>query len=272
MNNIINDNEFENQIITSYMEFVNTTNTSIHSMIEIINNQQTSFNQILSRYSITTRSRPSPLISQYLRQDSYLNPYSRNYSNQRAPRSNVRPNRLSDIINSAFRDISAVQVIPEDFNEPVIVRPSQRQILSAIDRLIFNNIENPLNSSCPICQVDFSYNDEVIQLKECKHIFSPTHILQWFERNVYCPLCRNDIRGNDLTVVGTGINNNPSINVPNVTSPNLNNNQTSSSQTTSFADQLANIISDQITSDPDFSGNINIELALNNSWDTPQPP
>ena len=29
------------------MNFVDTTNTSIHSMIEIINNQQRSFNQII---------------------------------------------------------------------------------------------------------------------------------------------------------------------------------------------------------------------------------
>ena len=39
-NNNNNDESLENDIITSYMEFINTTNTSLHSMLEIINNQQ----------------------------------------------------------------------------------------------------------------------------------------------------------------------------------------------------------------------------------------
>ena len=52
MNNNINDTStIENQLITSYMDFVNTSNTSMHSIIEIINNQQRSFNEILSRHN-----------------------------------------------------------------------------------------------------------------------------------------------------------------------------------------------------------------------------
>ena len=51
-NNTLNTEEnMDNLIIYSYMNFVDTTNTSIHSMIEIINNQQRSFNQILNDIS-----------------------------------------------------------------------------------------------------------------------------------------------------------------------------------------------------------------------------
>ena len=74
------------------------------------------------------------------------------------------------------------------------VRPSLDQINAAITRIRYEEIENPLNYSCPISQVDFSNNDMVVMLRSCRHIFFEDSIIRWFERNVYCPLCRHDIR------------------------------------------------------------------------------
>ena len=44
----------EREIFSSYINFVNTSNQSIHSMIDIINEQQSSFNNIISRYNTPT--------------------------------------------------------------------------------------------------------------------------------------------------------------------------------------------------------------------------
>ena len=59
----------DTNVIDSYINFVNTTNSSLHSMIEIINNQQSSFNQILSNH-MPPRNIPSihierPIQSRY---------------------------------------------------------------------------------------------------------------------------------------------------------------------------------------------------------------
>ena len=50
------DINMEYQVLTSYMDFISTSTMSIHSMIEIINNQQGSFNQILGNESYTTET------------------------------------------------------------------------------------------------------------------------------------------------------------------------------------------------------------------------
>ena len=315
-NNINNNSTMENQIITSYMEFVNTSNRSIHNMIQIINSQQTSFNQILIRNNISSRpSRPSryihPYISHYIlpnilennngqtnhrsnhrtnrrtnhptnhRTNHRTNDRSNDQSNDESNhRSNASPNvrygerrsyqRTINPLRRIWRDISFSQILPGNFYEPIVVRPTYQQIESAIEKTKFEMIDEPLNNSCPISQHDFSNNDDVIQLKTCKHIFMPNHILQWFERNVGCPLCRNDIRdnSNNLEIIGSQIHNsnttptstdNSTSNNNHITSEINNNNQDS------FSQQLASIISNQLTSDDDFLGNINIELSLHNN-------
>ena len=118
--------------------------------------------------------------------------------------------------------------IVNDFSDGYPSIPSDSQINAAIERVTFSDINNPLNYSCPISQVDFSNTDIVIMLKECHHIFCERSILQWFERNAHCPLCRHDIR--------TQINNS--------SSPIRSNSPTSNPLP--FIQQLANIISDQL--------------------------
>ena len=75
--------------------------------------------------------------------------------------------------------------------------------------------------------------------------------MRWFERNVHCPLCRHDIRN---------IENDISINSPN--NFDIEGQNSSSSIPLPFAQQLASIISNQLTENRDFSGNISIELDI----------
>ena len=82
---------------------------------------------------------------------------------------------------------------PAEFND-VVIRPTLDEIINATSRKLFANIDNPLNYTCPISHFEFTSDSDVIQLNHCKHIFNPTHIMQWFQSSVHCPLCRHDIR------------------------------------------------------------------------------
>ena len=64
---------------------------------------------------------------------------------------------------------------------------------SKTTRTTFQEIENPINTTCPISQSDFSNNDIVLQINHCGHIFSERPLLQWFNRNHCCPMCRYSI-------------------------------------------------------------------------------
>jgi len=54
----------------------------------------------------------------------------------------------------------------------------------------FSNIENPMYTTCPITQEDFSNDDEVILLKHCNHLFKKQVFLSWMRQSKLCPYCR----------------------------------------------------------------------------------
>jgi len=51
-----------------------------------------------------------------------------------------------------------------------------------------------MNYICPITRDQFTDNQNIIQIKYCKHNFYPDSLLMWFREHVHCPLCRYDIR------------------------------------------------------------------------------
>ena len=77
-------------------------------------------------------------------------------------------------------------------NVPVV--PTRQQIDSATRRILYRDIEEPLNSSCPISLDRFQPDDSVTQIMHCGHIFNEESINLWFRANVRCPVCRHDIR------------------------------------------------------------------------------
>lgn len=82
----------------------------------------------------------------------------------------------------------------ENLYSNAIVRPTNRQILDGTRNIIFSQIQEPLNTRCPISLEPFDANNEVTQILGCGHVFHPTNLSSWFERNVRCPVCRFDIR------------------------------------------------------------------------------
>jgi len=81
---------------------------------------------------------------------------------------------------------------------PNPVLPNPNPILSnerITRRCLFSEIEEPLNTVCPISLERFEETTEVIQINHCRHLFRPASILSWFERSTRCPVCRYDVRG-----------------------------------------------------------------------------
>jgi len=86
-----------------------------------------------------------------------------------------------------------VNDILRSFLDPVPIRPTREQINAATTVRRFGDIEQPVNSSCPICMDVFNVDDVVTQLF-CGHIFTSSEIGRWFESHTRCPLCNVDIR------------------------------------------------------------------------------
>jgi len=81
-----------------------------------------------------------------------------------------------------------------NFYDTVPVYPTRDQINNGTRRVLYSNIENPLNSSCPIILENFDESDNVTQILGCGHIFNHESLISWFRNHVRCPVCRYDIR------------------------------------------------------------------------------
>jgi hypothetical protein len=89
----------------------------------------------------------------------------------------------------------------------VIVRPSERQILDAIEIIIFNENETYNNTSCPITMEEFDDGEQICQIKHCGHNFREDALRNWFRTNVRCPVCRYDIRDYVISDVSNNMEN-----------------------------------------------------------------
>lgn len=77
-------------------------------------------------------------------------------------------------------------------HEDVIVAPSLQQITQATEILPY--IETEVEELCPITREPMNNGDEICRIKYCGHIFKSNALMNWFHRNVRCPVCRYDIR------------------------------------------------------------------------------
>ena len=102
-------------------------------------------------------------------------------------------NAAQDRWNGLFNQMNQRQA-NEEFLRPVIVRPSEQQINRATRLIRYGNVINPSNTRCPISLTTFEDDSEVMQILECGHIFVREELMNWFNMNVRCPLCRYDIR------------------------------------------------------------------------------
>ena len=81
-----------------------------------------------------------------------------------------------------------------DFQSNVPIIPTRQQIVSATREIQFGDIENPINTTCPISLETFQESDTITQILHCGHNFNTRQLNTWFQSNVRCPMCRYDIR------------------------------------------------------------------------------
>ena len=99
--------------------------------------------------------------------------------------------RTRQLIPRANFTIDLTSDLMRTFHEPVPVIPTNAQIASAVEL----NAVPPLNELCAICQDGLVV--PCTRLSRCGHHFHHACITQWFGTSVRCPVCRNDIRGED---------------------------------------------------------------------------
>ena len=151
----------------------------------------------------------------FLNRNRNQNSTSTNNTNNNRSSNRTNNTRLNSLLNSFLNTNSNTNTnrtqfspITYNFDEPiglnnflntflstnVPVVPTQEQINNATRIIRYENIENPLNESCPISLERFNPNDTVTQICWCGHIFNSNELTSWFRTNVRCPVCRYDIR------------------------------------------------------------------------------
>ena len=116
-------------------------------------------------------------------------PTTTHNTRRRTTRREDTPRELSQLVNS--------------FLESIPIVPSQQQINQAIRELNFSDIENPINTQCPISLVDFQPEQRVSQIIHCGHIIETQNLNQWFHLHSSCPICRVDIRSQPVNQTQT---------------------------------------------------------------------
>ena len=169
-----------------------------------------------NRNPISTNTRTTPIIQRD--HDLFTrNVRSRNINNQNIfNRTNVNPlNNISPMFGSI--DLQSNTTNPVTFGleqwiqslQPVTIIPTPEQIQRATIIRPFQDIINPPNDTCPITRNGFNNSDQVLQIIECRHCFTPDSINRWFQTSVRCPICRYDIREyNPLNVINNPYRNN----------------------------------------------------------------
>ena len=119
---------------------------------------------------------------------------SRNNSNNNSnTNSNTNTNtNINEILNHAFSGLLDTPL------NPVVVRASPEVISQATENLLFSELPNDIQryQSCPVSHEPFTDNTEITRIRSCGHYFSRPAFRQWFDINVHCPICRQDIRDN----------------------------------------------------------------------------
>ena len=81
--------------------------------------------------------------------------------------------------------------------QDVIVRPTNEQIRFATEMILYDS-SLITQLQCPISLEYFVTGEEICRIKHCRHCFKRSSLLNWFRRNVRCPVCRYDIRNYNI--------------------------------------------------------------------------
>lgn len=215
-NNILRDYL---SVMRLHQETMSFFNVNMFSLIDILRNEQSRRREYLNR-RVETQQRRSGIFNstnvQPVNESYRSSPSFNNLRNNRAFETNhtntfLRNNSLfgvSDMSHNYRRSLPTL--INPMLNTPidarhffgglgpelrnVIVRPSNVEIENATRTFVYHSGVEIFNSRCYITMDDFEEGDEVCEILQCKHTFKKASLMNWFNENVRCPVCRFDIR------------------------------------------------------------------------------
>jgi hypothetical protein len=111
-------------------------------------------------------------------------------------------------------------------------RLTQEQINNSTQTIEYD--EDMGEERCPITLENFIVGENICRIRHCGHIFKSTGLMQWFQRNVRCPVCRYDIRTYNSRTTPSASE------LPQVTEPTTT--QTPNSETQILEDSSSNLV------------------------------
>lgn len=237
--NEINEMDILSDMVTMYSNQITDSYLFMSNSLRLLNQYEQSTSNMINtmlgqRNERINQNTPSTNNTQRLRNDSrnlinYLRttrPPSVRTPSVRTPRRtvtnvdgnlqvSVNNNSNTDTLNDAAQLVTTIDnliqslTVDLDALSPVVVAPTEAQINNATELIHYGNIENPINTRCPITLVDFGENDRIRQIIPCGHCFNNRALLRWFTTNCRCPICRSDIRDyNPMNVIRNPYSNN----------------------------------------------------------------
>lgn len=177
--NVTNISQLET-IINDYNENFRYYNRNLRDIVDLyretINDERTRRLERQQRFHTNPPIRNTN--NMYNLRNEYINQPIRNWNNMYNLRNDYINNPLSNIIYNNLQD--------------VVVRPTNEEITLATETVIYDI--SMVDNRCPISLEPFEPDDLICRIKHCGHLFKRQHLINWFGRNVRCPVCRFDIR------------------------------------------------------------------------------
>jgi len=111
---------------------------------------------------------------------------------------------INSVYNSIYQSIfntilnSPTTQTNNFINNTLYTKSKYKKILSSegeydLEKIQYNS-NNNYNNTCPIYQINFEENEEIIKLP-CNHCFTPEAIIKWLkEEQALCPVCRYELK------------------------------------------------------------------------------
>jgi hypothetical protein len=200
-----------NNFINQYFSQINMFQENARDMLQMIrttiHQQNVVYSHLLRRHNMSQNTQTPPTFSR---------------TNTRNARNTTRTWNIPQYDISY--EIPQINVPRRQFTN----RVSQDQINRAVETIEYN--EDMGEERCPITLENFVVGENICRIRHCGHIFKSNGLIQWFQRNVRCPVCRYDVRTYQSTEETSQL---PQVSVP--TSPHT-------SETEPFQDISGNLV------------------------------
>ena len=201
------------QNIDTNINRINDSINNIYYVLNIISNSmlmnqtQSMLNDRLRRQQLRSYSTgPSPLNINRLSEQILGNSTNTTNTTNTPNTPNRNSNYLNNLFSTLFRgetplgmEISVMGLNrtngadPEPEPESIVVSHHNIFNNTKIKTKVYEQEEGELDT-CSICLGDIENNQIIREINKCKHIFHVDCADRWFQDNIKCPNCRQDIR------------------------------------------------------------------------------